>query len=596
MAPSDFADYPKPVETPAKSYNPNIESNPVFRGIPLAIGASIISRVGFLQQQLWNNARFGTIKDIPALDDIPYRFHPTVTPLGPTGPMLEFGADLVQSKHVDTKARYYTASDYHEIYKSDQVTPLQVVEALLPLISRPDGKYSDGWVDSHGKDHLVLEAAKASTERYAAGKPLGILDGVPIGVKDDTDVKGFHNHNGMQYNPSIPFFKEQEESTWPVLKLQEAGAVVIGKNCMHELGSDTNGCNVAQGTPTNWLNKTYYPGGSSSGCASAVSAGIVPLAVGTDAGGSVRIPSNFNGIYGLKTTHHRTVYMNNTMCITGPIAATVADLTIAYRVMSQPNPDCHIQGRFALSFPPPKESKKVMGIYRDWWNQADERVKDVCERAIDYFSETCGYEIIDISIPFIPEAQCAHGATCITEMAEKARRRTPNPAEWLSLVGPANKVLMTVGARTSAADMLKYNALRELIMQHLAFLFQKHPGLLIMTPTTPLIGWPIFAGDQSHGLSDTNTSIRNMLYVFLANMTGTPSLSAPVGYVEPDQGEGKLSIGLMATGEWGSEEQLLAWAAEAEEYLYNATESSRRRPDEWLDVVNMVKNAEASEQ
>ncbi|KAF5680790.1 amidase [Fusarium heterosporum] len=586
MAPSDFADYPKPVETPAATYNPKVDNNPVLRGLPLVIGANLF---GFIQQHFWNNARFGAVKDIPALDGVPYRFHPTVTPLGPTEPMLELGPELTESQYAESKARYYTASDYHEMYKSGQVTPLQVAEALLPLISRPSGKYSDGWVDNHGKGYLVIEAAKASTERYAAGKPLSVLDGVPIGVKDDTDVQGFHNHIGMKYDPSIDTFKEKEESSWPVKKLQEAGAVIIGKNSMHELGSDTSGCNVAQGTPTNWHNKSYYPGGSSSGGASTVSAGIVPIAVGTDAGGSIRIPPSFNGVYGLKTTHNRTVFMNSTMCITGPLAATAADLTIAYRVMSQPNPDCHIQSRFGLSVPPQKGAKKVMGIYRDWWNQADPRVQEVCQRTVDYLANKRGYEIVDITIPYIPEAQLVHSASCITEMAESARRRTPNPEDWLSLVGYANRVIMPVATKTPAADFLKYNALRELMMQHLAFLFQKHPGLLIITPTSPMIGWPVVPGDEVYGMSDTNKTTLNMLYVFLANLTGTPSLSAPAGYVDPDQGEGKLPIGLMATGEWGSEEQLLAWASDTEEYLHNATESGRRRPNDWLDVADLVK-------
>src|SRR6478735_963390 len=105
--------------------------------------------------------------------------------------MLELGPELVKSQYAESNARYYSASDYHEMYKSGKATPLQVAEALLPLISKPSGKYADGWADNHGKDDLVLEAAKASTERWAAGKPLGVLDGVPIGVKDDTDVKGF---------------------------------------------------------------------------------------------------------------------------------------------------------------------------------------------------------------------------------------------------------------------------------------------------------------------------------------------------------------------------------------------------------------------
>ncbi|CAM1504484.1 Fc.00g020750.m01.CDS01 [Cosmosporella sp. VM-42] len=589
--PADFADYPEPKEGPNVKYDPKMEKNPVFRGLPLVIGANIISRVGFLQQHFWDNAGFGTIKDIPALDDVPYRFHPTVTPLGETSPMLPFSEELLKAKYDKPEARYYSANDYHEMYKSGEVTPRQVVEALLLLITRgktPAGKYENAWADLHGKESLVLEAAKASTERWASGKPLGVLDGVPIGVKDDTAVKGFINHIGMKYNPSIETFKVQEESAWPVRKLQEAGAIVIGKNCMHEIGSDTSGCNVAQGTPTNWHNNLYYPGGSSSGAASSLSVGVVPICVGTDAGGSARIPASFNGIYGLKTSHHRTMFMNNTMCITGPLAATVADLTIAYRVMSQPNPECPIQGRFGLSIPPLPSAKKVMGIYKDWWDQADPRVREVCEKAVDYFANKCGYDIIDISIPYTPEAQLAHSVICITEMAEAARRRTPNPADWLTLVGPANKVVLTVGTKTPGADFLKYNSLRELVMRHLAFLFQKHPGLLIMTPTTPMVGWPIVNGDEKYGMSDTNKTIKNMLYIFLANMTGTPALSAPVGYLDPEQGEGKLPVGLMATGEWGSEEQLLAWAGEAEDYLYHGIEGSRRRPAEWLDVLGLV--------
>ncbi|KAI5467414.1 amidase signature domain-containing protein [Mariannaea sp. PMI_226] len=587
--PTAFAGYPEPKEGPHIKYSRKVEKLPILRGLPLVVGGNLVANVGFLQQYFWNDAGFGVIKDLPDIEDIPYRFHPTVTPLGETSPMLPFDQELLESKHVRDEAKYYTVNDYHEMYKTGQVTPLQVVETLLPLITRNSTSkslYQNAWVDSHGKDHLVLEAARASTERWAAGKQLGILDGVPIGVKDDTAVKGYSNHNGMAYNPSVPFFKEQEESVWPVQKLQEAGAIVIGKNAMHELGSDTSGCNAAQGTPTNFHNKLYYPGGSSSGAASSLSVGIVPICVGSDAGGSVRVPASFNGVYGLKTGHHRTMYMKDTLCVTAPLAASVADLTIAYRFMSQPNPDCPIQGRFALSVPPEPSAKKVMGIYRDWWNQADPRVAEICERAVDYFANTCGYEIVDISIPYIPEAQLAHGAICVTEMAEAARRRTP---DWLSLVGAANKLLLSVAAKTPAADYLRFNGLRELIMRHLAFLFQKHPGLLIMAPTTPIPGWPIVPGDQKYGMSDTSKSIHAIQYVFLANFTGTPSASAPVGYIDPEQGEGKIPVSLMATGEWGSEEQLLGWAREAEDYLHNGVEGGRRRPNDWLDIMTAVK-------
>ncbi|KAM4058564.1 amidase [Hirsutella rhossiliensis] len=588
--PAAFDHYPDPVEGPAAQYDPDAGKNPVLRGLPLMLAGELISRSAYLQRFFWANAGFGAIKDMPELDDVPYTFHPTVTPLGKTGPMLELGPDLVKAKYADSKARYYTVGDYHALYRSGKTTPLHVAEALL-AITRPGARYSDAWADGHGKEHLAIAAARASTERYAAGKPLGILDGVPIGVKDDVDVKGYINHVGLKYNSSMPWFQEQEESAWPVRMLQEAGAVVIGKLRMHELGSDTSGLNIAQGTPTNHLNKAYYPGGSSSGPASATCAGLVPLCVATDAGGSVRIPANFNGLYGLKPSHHRTVAMNSTMCVTGPLAANVADLVVAYRVMSQPDPDCATQGRFALSVPPQPSAKRLMGVFRDWWKLADKPVVEACDRALDWFARQRGYHVVDVSIPHLAEAQLAHGCICITEMAESARRRTPDPADWLTLCGPANKILLSVGRQTPAVDYLKLNSLRTLLMRHLAFLFQKHPGLLIMTPTTPLVGWPRVAGDDAYGLSDGNLTFRNMMYIFLANMTGTPSLSAPVAYVDPAQGDGKLPVSLLATAEWGSEEQLLSWAAEAEEYLHTVYPNGRRRPDSWVDVMELSRES-----
>lgn len=323
---------------------------------------------------------------------------------------------------------------------------------------------------------------------------------------------------------------------------------------------------------------------------------MVPMAVATDAGGSIRIPASFNGLYGLKTSQHRTGHMGSTVCVTGPIAANAADLTIAYRFMSQANPDDGIQSAFARSPPPPPPQpssspahRKVMGVYRDWWRAADPDVVEHCDNAIDHFARRRGYDIVDISLPHLGEAQLSHGVICVTEMSEAARRRTVHPSDWLSLVGPANRLLMSIGTATPAADFLNFNSMRTLLMRHLAFLFRKHPGLLIMSPTTPLAGWPKTPGDETHGLNDANTALRNMMYIFLANMTGTPSVSVPVGYATPKRGEGKVPIGLLATGEWGSEEQLLAFAREAEEYLHTSYEEGRRRPDAWLDVMALAR-------
>ena len=163
--------------------------------------------------------------------------------------MLELGNDLITAKsHIDPKTKYYSVGDYHALYKSGKATPLDVAKALLPL-TKPGqegdlAKYHNAWADNHGNDHLVLQAATASTERWAAGKPLGVLDGVPIGVKDDIDVKDYVSHNGMKYKEDLHCFRKREKSIWPAKKMEEAGAIIIGKNRMHEVGSDTNGLNV----------------------------------------------------------------------------------------------------------------------------------------------------------------------------------------------------------------------------------------------------------------------------------------------------------------------------------------------------------------
>jgi len=126
-------------------------------------------------------------------------------------------------------------------------------------------------------------------------------------------------------------------------------------------------------------------------------------------------------------------------------------------------------------------------------------------------------------------------------------------------------------------------------MQHLSFLYEKYPGLLILTPTTPMAGWGIKnEGELKYGVTDGNTSIRNMEYVWLANFCGNPAVSVPVGYTEPMKGSGRLPVGLMAMGEWGAEDQLLGWGLEAEEYL-NGGGGGRVRAGNWVDVLGSRK-------
>ncbi|KAG7293422.1 hypothetical protein NEMBOFW57_003472 [Staphylotrichum longicolle] len=569
-----FANHPGAKEAPAVAleYRREEDKNPSLRGLPLVIASAVVSRLPFIQKHLWENAKFGQPKDAPGLEGVPWRIHPNVIPLAdsssPAGGILELGADLQTPQPADLAGRFHSAADYHALYQSGAATPLQVAEALLPLVRRdaqPPSKYAVAWTQTDVEG--VLSAARASTERWAAGRPLGVMDGVPFGVKDDVDVKGFVSTMGMRVDEREEYFRKPRTKTaWPAEKLEEAGGIMMGKMNQHEVGMDTTGCNPSTGIATNWYNKTYFPGGSSAGAGSALSGGIVPIAVGTDAGGSMRIPPAFCGVYGLKPTHNRTCGMSSSMCVVGPMAATAADLTIAYRLMAQPNPDDPAQNLLAV---PP--------------------VRAILDQTLAHLTSPAGgaYQPVDIQLPYLREGQIAHSATCLTEAACDARGR--KPADPLSLLNAANRILVGAGAQTPALDYLKYGQLRQAIMAHLAFLFEKYPGMLLLTPTTPIAGWPIKPGDDAYGCFDGNLSMRNMTFAWLANTSGCPAVSFPAGYVDAEQGEGPLPVGLMAMGEWGEEERLLAFAREREGFLNEVYPGGRRRPEEWADVIALAR-------
>ncbi|KJR81536.1 amidase [Sporothrix schenckii 1099-18] len=603
-----FIDYPVPKEGDDLTYVFPNDKNPAVRGLPLVLVAGLATRSGYLNRFLWHNTGFGRVKDIPGLDKELVTFRPRVIPTAVPGQdasaqtILPFGPDILEPQHTEHDVRYYSAADYNALYKSGALSPVDVVEALLPLVQRGKGSiYEKAFLVT--KVDEVRAAAQASAARWAAGSPLGLLDGVPVTVKCDIDVEGYVTTAGINprledddFGKRYPRLREPSKKTeWTVQKLLEAGALLVAQNNMHELGMDTTGCNPRNGTPVNWYNTTYYPGGSSSGGASCLGAGIVPIAIGTDSGGSVRIPPSFNGVFGLKPTHDRTVVVDSSMCIQGPMAATVSDLKAAYRTISQPNPDDPVTGKFAISLPPATNARRVIGVPREWVARADPVVLEHFNRVVDHCRDALGYEIVDIQIPLLSQGQAAHGPLCLLESLDKVRdRATPNRDDWAGMLNAQNRILLTIIQHASAVDLLKFNQLRTVLMRHMAHLFtEKHPGMIVLTPTTPMAGWKKLPGDDVYGFMDGNMTLHCMLYVWLSNTTGCPSVSCPMGYAEPEQGEGRVPMGVLAMGEWGAEEQLLGWAAEAESYLHNTYPGGRIRPAKWVDVIARAKEHKA---
>lgn len=192
-----------------------------------------IQNIGFIQSYLWRDAGFHVIREIPHLKQYVARYDPTVIPVDTkTAAGNEDSQSLVPTARKGKK-NYYTSADYHALYKAGELSPLDVVEALVPWVLRDaksPGKHSVAFLESQRT--AIVKASEASAERYQKGQPLGPLDGVPVVVKDEVHVEGYARTLGSK----MDFKYGLDGTSWCVRKWEEAGAIVIGKTTMHELG------------------------------------------------------------------------------------------------------------------------------------------------------------------------------------------------------------------------------------------------------------------------------------------------------------------------------------------------------------------------
>ncbi|KAI0144469.1 glutamyl-tRNA amidotransferase subunit A [Xylariaceae sp. FL1272] len=578
---------PKPQITEHEFESPPALKNPALRGLALSAAAAIVKSAPFISSYLWRNAGFDTISRVPGLDRFPPRFDPTVVPrLGDASVQASpVPLDRLEPRLANGSAsrRYLSIPDLHAAYRAGSLSPSQVVESLLPLIDR---NAHDPAPDSVSFIQVipdrVREAAEASSKRWQQGSPIGHFDGVPIAVKDDVDVEGYDTRLGSKFSFTKP------GTAWCVEKLVDAGAIIMGKTLMHELGTDIAGNNPIDGTPLNPHNDGHYCGGSSTGSTYAVSVGLVPFAVGADAGGSIRIPASLCGIYALKPSHNRvsrspTPNGASSNGVTGPMAANMVDLDLGFRLMATPDPSCPQSSLFPAPFSQtsPRESRpKTLGVFRSWIDLADAPARDACFNAIDVLHNERGYEIVDISIPFTHEGQLAQSLTALSELSANT---TAIP---LSEITPSSQLLICVGRQTPAADFILAQRFRELLMRHLSALFKQHPGLIIITPTTAVPGWPIHTKvELKSGLTDANASWRNAEYTWVANFSGCPSLTAPAGYVQVNGGGNEVPVGVMGLAQWGGDEDLIEFGYDVEHVLSEALPDSRKMPKNWVDIL-----------
>ena len=231
-----------------------------------------------------------------------------------------------------------TASAIAMAVASRKMSALEATEAALARIARRDA-ILNSFTDVVAE--RARTRARAVDAAIAAGKSVGPLAGVPFAVKNLFDVKGLATRAGSKINRNSP--PASRDATL-IEKLEDAGAVLIGALNMGEYAYDFTGENSHDGPSRNPHDPTRMSGGSSGGSGAAVGGGLVPLALGSDTNGSIRVPSSFCGIFGLKPTYGRlsrarTFPFVFSLDHLGPFARTVEDLALAYDAMQGPDAD-----------------------------------------------------------------------------------------------------------------------------------------------------------------------------------------------------------------------------------------------------------------
>src|SRR5437016_13292479 len=231
-----------------------------------------------------------------------------------------------------------SASDIAKAVIGRKTSALDVTEAALARIKQRDtilNSFTDVTAER------ARTRAKAVDAAIAAGQSVGPPAGVPFAAKDLFDVQGLSTRAGSKINRDLP--KASRDATL-IERMEAAGAVLVGALNMGEYAYDFTGENVHDGPSRNPHDVTRMTGGSSGGSGAAVGGGLVPLALGSDTNGSIRVPSSFCGIFGLKPTFGRLSRARSFPFVfsldhLGPFARNVGDLALAYDAMQGPDPD-----------------------------------------------------------------------------------------------------------------------------------------------------------------------------------------------------------------------------------------------------------------
>lgn len=461
--------------------------------------------------------------------------------------------------------------DLHEKLLRGETTSVKLTESYLNAIKEKDdeiGAFLGVWEES------ALADAEMVDEKLKRGDEVGMLAGIPYGVKDIFNVV---DKEITCASKMLAGYKAPYDAT-VIARLKEQNAIAIGRTNMDEFAMGASTETSAYKKTKNPYDTSRVPGGSSGGSASAVSAGMVPWALGTDTGGSIRQPASMCGVVGLKPTYGRVsrygiIPMASSCDQAGPIATSVEDVAIVLSAIAGED------AKDATSAQSPaKDYTKFLtgsvagvriGVPREYVNMkgVDERVRARFEEAVEKF-RALGARVEDIELPYAKYALPVYYIIVPSEVSSNMARfdgiRFGLSAEGKDVkdgyfatraegLGAEVKRRIMLGTYALSAGYYdayykKAQKVRSLIHKDFEEAYKRVD--FVFTPTSPEVAFPF--GEKTE---DPLKMYLSDIFTVTANMAGVPAISFPIGTVE-DRGV-SLPVGGQLMGKWFDEEGLL---------------------------------------
>ncbi len=450
-----------------------------------------------------------------------------------------------------------TVTEAAAAIRERRLSSCELVERALRAADRQAGLHAYIHLDRVGARQACAQADRMT----AQGQALGRLHGVPIAVKDNILVRGMPFTGGTR---ALQGYVAAEDAP-AVARLRAEGAVILGKLNLHEIAFGATGNNFVYGAVGNAYDPRRFAGGSSGGSGAAVGARLVPAALGTDTGGSVRIPAALNGVAGLRPTAGRysgegVLPVSAARDTIGPLARSVADLVLLDQVLS---------GAPAAAVAPRAPRGLRLGVARAaLYAQADAATRRAFDAALQRLRDA-GAQVIEIALPQLREVAAKVGPVTDYEMRTGladflAQHRTgvslAQLAEGLAspdvATGFRNRILSdSAPTREAYEQALKVE--RPKLQALFREAFAQHRLDALLYPLTPTVAQPI-EGTTATVLVDGQRRPTLGTFIAFTGPTSTavlPGVTVPIGLSE----EG-LPIGLGIDGPWQSDRELLAIA------------------------------------